>query len=168
MSTPIDFSAFAMNRLQISDLTQDILVGPAYKLLKGTCRSYVELEYNMEECYKVLNDQLDWNNPEGDRYPFDLSKPLPMVQSINHQIVPVDYFSNNDLAYLQGGSTGKTYMTSLTKMKAANDGTLISVQDKLKGMLNNLQIGYTSVMPRRRWSNLDKKQSRIMVKDIDR
>ncbi|GJU32420.1 hypothetical protein Tco_1176009 [Tanacetum coccineum] len=31
-----DFSAFVMNRLQISDLTQDTLVGPAYKLLKVT------------------------------------------------------------------------------------------------------------------------------------
>ncbi|GJY37798.1 hypothetical protein Tco_0424162 [Tanacetum coccineum] len=39
MSTLIDFSAFFMNRLQISDLTQDILVGPAYNILKGTCRS---------------------------------------------------------------------------------------------------------------------------------
>nr|GEV94236.1 retrotransposon protein, putative, Ty3-gypsy subclass [Tanacetum cinerariifolium] len=81
MSTPIDFSAFVMNRLQISDLTQDILVGPAYNILKGTCRSYIEFEYNMEECYKALTDQLDWNNPEGDRYPFDLSKPPPIVKS---------------------------------------------------------------------------------------
>ncbi|GKD33432.1 hypothetical protein Tco_1248941, partial [Tanacetum coccineum] len=29
MSHPIDFNAFVMNRLQISDLTQDILIGPA-------------------------------------------------------------------------------------------------------------------------------------------
>ncbi|GJX36903.1 hypothetical protein Tco_0248460 [Tanacetum coccineum] len=119
MITLIDFIAFAMNRLQISDLTQDILVRPAYKFLKGTCRSYVELEYNMEECYKALNDQVDWNNPEGDKYPFDLSKPLPMVQSRNCHIVPVDYLFNNVLAYLQGGSTGRTYTTSLKKMKAA-------------------------------------------------
>ncbi|GKE95427.1 hypothetical protein Tco_1580282 [Tanacetum coccineum] len=41
MSTPIDFSAFVMNCLQISDLTQDILKGLAYKILKGTCKSYV-------------------------------------------------------------------------------------------------------------------------------
>nr|GFC46012.1 hypothetical protein [Tanacetum cinerariifolium] len=47
------------------------------------------------------------------------------------------------------------------------DGTLISVQDKLKDMLNNLEMRYTSFMPRRRWSNLDKKGSCIMVKDID-
>ncbi|GKE61479.1 hypothetical protein Tco_1511846 [Tanacetum coccineum] len=48
-----------------------------------------------------------------------------------------------------------------------SDDTLISVQDKLKDMLNNLEIGYTSFSPRRRWSNLDKKWYRIMVKDID-
>ncbi|GJW65129.1 hypothetical protein Tco_0117013 [Tanacetum coccineum] len=65
---------------KISDLTKADFVGPVYNLLKGTCKSYVELEYNMEECYKALNDQLDWNNPEGDRYPFDLSKPLPLVE----------------------------------------------------------------------------------------
>ncbi|GKC94488.1 hypothetical protein Tco_1159930 [Tanacetum coccineum] len=92
MRTPIDFTAFAMNRL------------------------YVELEYNMEECYKALNDQLDWNNPEGDRYPFDLSKPPPLVKSRNRQIVPADYFFNDDLAYLQEESTDRTYTTSLTKM----------------------------------------------------
>ncbi|GJR26861.1 putative ribonuclease H-like domain-containing protein [Tanacetum coccineum] len=73
----------------------------------------------MEECYEALTDQLDWNNPEGDRYPFDLSKPLPLVKSGNRQIIPVDYFFNNDLAYLQGGSTDRSYMTSLTKIKAA-------------------------------------------------
>ncbi|GJT65711.1 hypothetical protein Tco_1017191 [Tanacetum coccineum] len=48
-----------------------------------------------------------------------------------------------------------------------SDETLISVRDKLKDMLNNLEMGYTSVMPRRIWSNLDKKRSRIMVKYID-
>ncbi|GJQ95262.1 hypothetical protein Tco_0006401 [Tanacetum coccineum] len=35
---------------------------------KGTCKSYVELEYNIEECYRALSDQLDWDNPEGDRF----------------------------------------------------------------------------------------------------
>ncbi|GKA24591.1 hypothetical protein Tco_0710624 [Tanacetum coccineum] len=48
-----------------------------------------------------------------------------------------------------------------------SDGTLISVRDTLKDIANNLEIGYISVMPRRRWSNLDKKRSRIMVRDID-
>nr|GEV06747.1 probable phospholipid-transporting ATPase 4 [Tanacetum cinerariifolium] len=187
MSTLIDFSAFVMNHLQISDLTQDILVGPAFNLLKGTYRSYIELEYNMEECYKALTDQLDWNNPEGDRYPFNLSKPLPLVKSRNRQIISVDYFFNNDLAYLQGGSTDRTYTTSLTKTKAAKydlpgieDMTLQpqrrghnapgrcittfqSVRDTLHDMATNLRIGYNKAMPKRRWSHLDKTRSHIMV-----
>nr|GEU59645.1 hypothetical protein [Tanacetum cinerariifolium] len=49
MSTPIDFTAYAMNHLQNTNLTRAVLVGLAYKLLKGTCKSYTELEYNMEE-----------------------------------------------------------------------------------------------------------------------
>ncbi|GJZ86677.1 hypothetical protein Tco_0658287 [Tanacetum coccineum] len=51
---------------------------PAFNLLKGTCTSSIELEYNMEECFKALTDRLDWNNPEGDCCPFDLTKPLPL------------------------------------------------------------------------------------------
>ncbi|GJS29779.1 hypothetical protein Tco_0490399, partial [Tanacetum coccineum] len=141
MSTLIDFSAFVMNCLQISELTQDILVGPAYNILKGTCRSYVELDYNMEECYKVLTDQLDRNNPEGDRYPFDLSKPLPLVMSGNRQIIPVDYFFNNDLAYLQGGSTGRTYTTSLTKTKAAKYD-LPGIEDMVPNLWSPVKVAY--------------------------
>ncbi|GJT09878.1 retrovirus-related pol polyprotein from transposon TNT 1-94 [Tanacetum coccineum] len=49
MATLIDFSKYVLNRLQIDHLTQEILVGPAYNLLKGTCTSNIELEYNMEE-----------------------------------------------------------------------------------------------------------------------
>ncbi|GJR87288.1 hypothetical protein Tco_0211299 [Tanacetum coccineum] len=54
MATPIDFSEYAMNRLEIENLTQAHLVGPVYELLKGTCKSSIKLEYNMEECFKSL------------------------------------------------------------------------------------------------------------------
>nr|GEU79855.1 hypothetical protein [Tanacetum cinerariifolium] len=50
----------------------------AFNLLKGTCFSSIKLEYNFQECLNGLTDKLVWNNPEGDRYPFDLSKPLPL------------------------------------------------------------------------------------------
>nr|GEV32844.1 hypothetical protein [Tanacetum cinerariifolium] len=134
-------NAFVMNRLQVSDLIKYILVGPAYNILKGTCRSYVKLEYNMEECYKALTDQLDWNNPEGDKYPFDLSKPLPQIQSKNLQIVLVDYFSNNDLAYLQGESTGRTYTTSLTKIKDVKYD-LNGIEDMVPNFSSPIKVAY--------------------------
>ncbi|GKB07156.1 hypothetical protein Tco_0835389 [Tanacetum coccineum] len=78
MHTLIDFFAFAMNRLKIENLTKEHLIGPVYNLLKGTWKSYVELDYTMEECYRALSEQLDWNNPEGHRCPYNLTKPLPV------------------------------------------------------------------------------------------
>ncbi|GJX38591.1 hypothetical protein Tco_0251894 [Tanacetum coccineum] len=117
MSTPIDFSAFIINGLKINNLTQETLLGPTFRLLKGTRANYAELEYDFEECYKALSEKLDWENPEGGDYPFDLTKPLPLVMSRNCQKVPVDYFFNNDLKYLQGGILTMTYTTSLIKTK---------------------------------------------------
>ncbi|GJX60153.1 hypothetical protein Tco_0291543 [Tanacetum coccineum] len=35
------------------------LFGPTFKLMKGSCKSLVELEYFLEEVYKVTTDQLD-------------------------------------------------------------------------------------------------------------
>ncbi|GKF80494.1 hypothetical protein Tco_0239096, partial [Tanacetum coccineum] len=67
MATLIDFSNYAMNRLKIDNLTQDVLLGPVYNLLKGTFQSIIELEYNTEECYKAMTNQLDWTNPEEER-----------------------------------------------------------------------------------------------------
>ncbi|GJT43723.1 hypothetical protein Tco_0952438 [Tanacetum coccineum] len=55
----------------------------------------------------------------GKEYPFDLSKPLPLIMDRGRQVVPVDYFINNDLAYLRGGSSSKKYTTSTTKKEAA-------------------------------------------------
>ncbi|GKC71745.1 hypothetical protein Tco_1117628 [Tanacetum coccineum] len=59
MATPIDLSKYAMNCLKIDKLTKAHLVGLVYNILKGTCQSSIELEYNMEECYKALSGQLD-------------------------------------------------------------------------------------------------------------
>ncbi|GJR37088.1 hypothetical protein Tco_1212772 [Tanacetum coccineum] len=59
MHTLIDFSFFAMDHLKIKNLTKELLVGLVYNLLKGTCKSYVELGYTMEECYRALSEQID-------------------------------------------------------------------------------------------------------------
>ncbi|GKA66605.1 hypothetical protein Tco_0766413 [Tanacetum coccineum] len=80
MAAPIDFSKYEFNGLKIENLTQDILLGPAFNLLKGTCSSSIELEYNFQECFNALTYKLNWNNLEGDHYPFDLSKPLPLQE----------------------------------------------------------------------------------------
>nr|GEY79773.1 hypothetical protein [Tanacetum cinerariifolium] len=57
--TSFNFSTFVLNQLNIQNLTQEILVGPAFNLLKGTCKSITKLEYHLEECSKATTERLD-------------------------------------------------------------------------------------------------------------
>ncbi|GKC05061.1 hypothetical protein Tco_0996671 [Tanacetum coccineum] len=95
MATPIDFSKFVKNRLKLDKITKEVLVGPVYNLLKGTCQS--------------------------DRCPFDLSKPLPLKGRPSHLTIPVEYFFNNDLEYLKSENMERKYITSIMKTKAASE-----------------------------------------------
>ncbi|GJX97025.1 hypothetical protein Tco_0352823 [Tanacetum coccineum] len=63
MSTPIEFSGYILNGLKIKNLIQEILLGPAFKLLKGTRSNFAKLEYDFKECYKALSESYDWNIP---------------------------------------------------------------------------------------------------------
>ncbi|GJU91743.1 hypothetical protein Tco_1304166 [Tanacetum coccineum] len=119
MNTPIDFSA-----------------------LKGTCKSRVELEFHFKECYKAVTDRLDWKNPEGHQYLFDLSKPLPLIEVQGRQVVPANYFINNDLGYLKGGSLSRKYTTSTTKTKAAKYDNIEGIKDMVPTLWNLVKVAY--------------------------
>ncbi|GJR10965.1 hypothetical protein Tco_0793617 [Tanacetum coccineum] len=112
MSTPIDFSEYVMNHLKIDKLTQEHLVRPTFNLLKGTCKSRVELD-----------------------------KPLPLIMVQGRQVVHVDYFINNDLEYLRGGSSSKKYTTSMTKTKAAKYD-IPGIEDMVPSLWNPIKVAY--------------------------
>ncbi|GJT35378.1 hypothetical protein Tco_0925797 [Tanacetum coccineum] len=121
MDTPLDFLAFVMNRLKVDTLTPELLTGPTFELMKGSCKSLVELKYLFEEVYKATTEHLDWNNPEGQQYLHDLQKPLLLIpNSRGHRVIPFDHFINNDLEYLRGGVSSQKYATSVMKTKAAD------------------------------------------------
>ncbi|GJV46742.1 hypothetical protein Tco_1436954 [Tanacetum coccineum] len=141
LSTPIDFSGYILNGLKIKNLTQEIPLGLAFKLLKGTRSNYAELEYDFKECYKALSEKLDWENPEGDDYLFVLSKPLPLITCGNRQKVPFEFFINNDLKYIQGGVSTMTYTTSTTKLKAAKYD-LPGIEDMVPNIWSPVKVAY--------------------------
>nr|GEY92689.1 hypothetical protein [Tanacetum cinerariifolium] len=130
MDTPVEFSAFLMNRLNVDTLTPKLLAGPTYELMKRSCKSLVELKFFLEEVYKATTDQLDWNNPKGQQYPHNLLKPLPLIpNSRGRRIIPFDHFINNDLEYLRGGASSQKYTTSVTKTKDADCGHIKWIED---------------------------------------
>nr|GEY23176.1 hypothetical protein [Tanacetum cinerariifolium] len=193
-----DFYAFVINRLNIPNLTHEILVGPAFNLLKGTCKSITELEYHIEECSKATTERLDWHNPKNNLYPFDIRKPIPLIQDQRgRQIIPKDYFINKDLEYLKGRDLSRKYSTSVTKTKAAtyelkwiedlvtklwspmqrkrlmHTAELHKFSDgtfnDVRSALRDIVVGIRmEYLPMRKWSNLDKKRARVMVQDIDK
>ncbi|GJR65862.1 hypothetical protein Tco_0011927 [Tanacetum coccineum] len=140
--TSFDFFVFVINQLKIPNLTQEILVGPAFNLVKGTCKSITELEYHLEECSKAKTERLDWHNPENKPYPLDLRKPLPLIQDHRgRQIIPKDYFINKDLEYLKGGDLSRRYSTSVTKTKAATY-ELKWIEDLVPELWSPVQVKY--------------------------
>nr|GEX35235.1 hypothetical protein [Tanacetum cinerariifolium] len=81
LDTPIDFSNFIMNRLCVDTLTLELLAGPTFELMRGSCTSLTELEYHLEE-------------------------PLPLIpDNRGRRVIPFEHFINNDLEYLRGGAS---------------------------------------------------------------
>ncbi|GJT16251.1 retrovirus-related pol polyprotein from transposon TNT 1-94 [Tanacetum coccineum] len=50
-----------------SKLTQADLEGQAYEVVKVFYPNIIHLQFQMEECHKMLTDQVDWENPERDQ-----------------------------------------------------------------------------------------------------
>ncbi|GJZ46251.1 hypothetical protein Tco_0593847 [Tanacetum coccineum] len=179
MSTSINFSAYVMNHIKIDNLTQQHLVGQTFNLLKGTCKSRVEHEYHFEECYKVVTDRLDWTNPEAISV-----KPCKEISS-STKIVAVAELPRSICPFLSRSGISK-----LTPYTAYKNPQGITYQDKLKRNRLIARINSTSsvmahshrrkrvlhdiasilemdYLPKRTWSKLYKKRSRIMIKAID-
>ncbi|GKB29525.1 hypothetical protein Tco_0868926 [Tanacetum coccineum] len=84
----------------------------------------------------------DWHeNPKGGDYLFDLSKPLPLIKHGKRQRVPFEFFINNDLKYLQGGSSTMTYLTSTTKTKVAKYD-LPGIEDMVPNIWSPVKVAY--------------------------
>nr|GEX16713.1 histone deacetylase 14 [Tanacetum cinerariifolium] len=54
------------------------LEGPAFKVVRLFHDNIISLQFKMEECHRMLTDQVDLVNPEGHRIMLDVRKPLPL------------------------------------------------------------------------------------------
>ncbi|GJY42865.1 hypothetical protein Tco_0431078 [Tanacetum coccineum] len=143
MDTPLDFSAFVMNRLKVDTLTPELLTGSIFELMKGSCKSLVELEYLFEEVYKATTEQLDWNNPKGQQYPHDLRKPLPLIpNSRGRCVIHFDHFIDNGLENLSGSVSSRKYATSVTKTKAEDYKHIKWIEDLVPNRMESARDVY--------------------------
>nr|GEV28562.1 retrovirus-related Pol polyprotein from transposon TNT 1-94 [Tanacetum cinerariifolium] len=131
MDTPVYFSNFLINRLNVDTLTLELLAGPTYELLKGSCKSLVKLKYHLEEVYKATTDQLDWVNPEvEERFAFNVSL----------RMFPRSIVIQRRVEDLQLGV--KSYQKKLNLTKPDTDGTLTDVRTALDDRLKGIRMQY--------------------------
>nr|GFB52680.1 hypothetical protein [Tanacetum cinerariifolium]GFB52717.1 hypothetical protein [Tanacetum cinerariifolium] len=164
IDTPLDFFNFLMNQLRVDTLTPKLLAGPTYKLMKGSCKSMIELEYHLEEVYKAITDQLDWVNLEGQQYPYNLLQRLPLIpDNRGHRVIPFEHFINNDLEYLRGGASSRKYTTSYMKTKAVDYGHIKWIEDLRR--VEDLQLGVKSYQKRLNLTKSDTYRSDLKRKE---
>nr|GEU69921.1 hypothetical protein [Tanacetum cinerariifolium] len=87
MDTLIDFSMFVMNQLKITNMTQELLVGPAFNLLKGSCKSLTRLTIMKMYDYGHL-DEIEVHKEDRQLYTFKESDfPRLRLQDIEDMLL---------------------------------------------------------------------------------
>nr|GFB55950.1 hypothetical protein [Tanacetum cinerariifolium] len=159
---------------EVETFTPELLAGPTYELIKGSCKSMVELEYHLEEVFKATIDQLDWVNPEGQQYPYNLLKPLLLIPNTQgRRVIPFEHFINNDLEYLHGGASSRKDDDKLYKFKEGDfkrlriqdieDMLLLLIQGKLTNLTVKERFAFNSI-----WRKSDKDRAVAMIQAIDK
>nr|GEV01526.1 hypothetical protein [Tanacetum cinerariifolium] len=74
----------------------------------------------IEEHHKMLTDQVNWMNPEGDQVRIDVNRPLPFGGFPGHVTIQTQFFFSKNFEYLRYGSKGSSPALSISKMKAGS------------------------------------------------
>ncbi|GKD06899.1 hypothetical protein Tco_1186584, partial [Tanacetum coccineum] len=98
----------------ITELKQQDLEDPAYEIVKVFHPNMIHLQYQREECHKLLTDQVDESIIR-----YNVSKPLPLGGPPGQVTIQSNFFFNKDLEYLQYGRKSGRPALSISKMKAA-------------------------------------------------
>ncbi|GJW65919.1 hypothetical protein Tco_0117803 [Tanacetum coccineum] len=93
------FITWFCKRIRNKKLSKSDLEGPTFKVAKAFHENSISLQFQMEECHRMLTDQVDVVNPKGHRLVPDVSKPLPLGGPL--------------------GDKGRRSALSISKLKAA-------------------------------------------------
>ncbi|GJY24153.1 hypothetical protein Tco_0397811, partial [Tanacetum coccineum] len=95
------------------------LEGPAFNLVKAFHKNNVFLQYQMDECHKLLTSKVDLDNPEGHQILRNVYELLPLGGPPGQVTIQPQFFFNKDLYYLLIGDKERKVALSISKLKAA-------------------------------------------------
>nr|GEW47364.1 hypothetical protein [Tanacetum cinerariifolium] len=108
------FMDWFCKRQGITELKLQDLEGLAFEIIKVFHPNVIHLQYQMEECHKLLTDSVDDSILK-----HNVSKPLPLGGPPDQVTIQSDFFFNKDLEYLSYDSKGSRPALSISKMKEA-------------------------------------------------
>ncbi|GJT68347.1 hypothetical protein Tco_1019827 [Tanacetum coccineum] len=95
------------------------LEGPAFNLVKAFHKNSVFLQYQMDECHKLLTNKVDLYNPEGHQIQRNVYEPLPLGGPPGQVTIQPQFFFNKDLDYLLKWTKMRELPFYISKLKAA-------------------------------------------------
>ncbi|GJX12185.1 hypothetical protein Tco_0202044 [Tanacetum coccineum] len=110
---------FCRRRTGKKKLCKADLEGPAFNLVKAFHKNIVFLQYQMDECHKLLTNKVDLDNPEGHQILRNIYEPLPLGGPPGQVTIQPQFFFNKDLDYLLTGDKERKIALSISKLKAA-------------------------------------------------
>ncbi|GKE42204.1 hypothetical protein Tco_1469488 [Tanacetum coccineum] len=166
------------------------LEGPAFNLVKAFYKNNVFLQFQMDECHKLLTNKVDLVNLEGHQILRNIYEPLPLggppgqVKSARYldfrleELVPslwVESERDYDIsaayedytivpkprAVIYRDRNDQRKLMRLNEIHKFSDGTLTRVMEKLDHMVKDFHLfEYNKGMETRKWSKDDKRRSK--------
>ncbi|GJS79377.1 retrovirus-related pol polyprotein from transposon TNT 1-94 [Tanacetum coccineum] len=178
-------------------LTQANFKGQAYEVVKAFYPDVIQLQFQMEECHKMLTDQVDWTNLEGYQVRVNVNRPLPLsgppAEFQEHTIAEKDFknlypsdFKDLNLLLLQGHldhlhGSDKLMLSTAVKLWTRNlimrfneiykfsDGSLTRILEALDYKLKEFMVKRLNPgMNTRFWTQKDVTRSKEFIAAIER
>nr|GFA47590.1 hypothetical protein [Tanacetum cinerariifolium] len=180
MDTPVDFSAFLMNRLKVDTLTLELLAGPTYELMKGEsardvyskCRIITVTELEIVKWYNYKH--LDWITVHRDddklyKFKEGYFKRL-CIQDIEDMLLLLAYGRPSTRCRklpeeAQPYKAGYNRLMRIDELHKFSDGMLTDVLTALDDRLKGIRMKY---VPQTIWRKSDKERAAAMIQAIDK
>ncbi|GJR43557.1 hypothetical protein Tco_1311660 [Tanacetum coccineum] len=177
IDTPLDFSAFVMNRLNVYTLTPELLTGPTFELMKGSCKSLITVHRDDDKLYKFndfnrlrIQDIEDMllllvqgkliNLTVEERLAFNVS-----LRMFTRSVVIQRRVEDLQLGFIYQNKHKKNRLMRIDELHKFSDGTLNDVRTALNDRLKGIRIEY---LPQTIWRQSDKDKAEAMIQAIDK
>nr|GEY37301.1 hypothetical protein [Tanacetum cinerariifolium] len=106
-------------------------ISDAYEVVKAFYPDVIHLQFQMEECHKMLTDQVDWTNPKGYQVKMDVNRPLPLGGSPDMLLCHVKKKSDQPCGFLVSSELKPTPHMGMTTRAKLSFEELISKNTRL-------------------------------------